>query len=139
MYQPHYPNHEHRKERYDLSKLREHSCEDRPNRVTFIVLNEYKLGFEIDWVKETIMFFLYKNKKKEEYMRSERVSWWIGTVPIKMTLAGLIAKYYRSIGKKPEILMYADIELSLYVTHFNYLVWTGQLEKGLAKEVLHGY
>lgn len=139
MYQPHYPNHKKRRERYDLEKLRKHSHEDQANRVTFIVLNDYRLGFELDWVDETIMFFLYKNRKKNIHMRSERVSWWIGTVPIKMTLAGLISKYYRSIDKSPEILMYADMELAVYVSHFNYLVWSGQLEKGLAREVIHSY
>ena len=138
-YKPHYPEHEKRRERYEIEKLREHSKEDQPNKVTFLVLDDYKLGFEVDWIDETLMFFLYKDKKREEFMKSSRISWWAGAVPIKMILTDLVIRYYKKIGHKPEIPMYADIELAILCQHFHYLVWSGQLEKGLAKEIIYSY
>ena len=128
-----YDHSEHMVERFELEELRKHSMEDRPKRMTFIVLNDLQIGFEIDWYLETIMWFLYKEKKKNMVLHSRVISLYSDYYVLKLELTDLISKYYKTIGKDQTLPTYAQYELGVYVQHLYYHVWADTLEKALAK------
>lgn len=119
-------------ERFNINKIR--VSREAAQRRTFVVLNDNRVGFEIDRVHKTIAFFLYKEKKKNAFMMTEHISWYVGVYRLKHLLFSLISNYYKTIGKD-HIPFYAETELSIPVYHFNYHVWAGTLEKALAKEL----
>ena len=121
-----------RKERFELIRLREHSKEPKDFK-TFIVLNEFKIGFEINWEKETVAWFLYKEKKRLASYMTEPLSLYAGTLALKHSLFSLINDHYKRIGKD-RIPLYAEMELSVPVNHLDYLVWSGTLAKALARQ-----
>lgn len=121
-----------KKERFELNRLREHSREKKDFK-TFVVLNEFKIGFEINWEKETVAWFLYKEKKRLASYMTEPLSWYAGTIPLKHALFSLIYDHYKRIGKE-RIPLYAEMELSVPVNHFDFLVWSGSLERALARQ-----
>ena len=125
-----------RKERFDLDKVLENSPEEVPNMMTFVVLEGKKIGFEIDWEKQTVMFFLYLEKKRNIVRTSEILSWYAGNAQLQHALYRMIVQHYKSIGKKPRIPMYAEMELAIPVTQLNYHIWAGTLDKVLQKEVI---
>lgn len=121
-----------RKERFELIRLREHSKEPKDFK-TFIVLNDFKIGFEINWEKETVAWFLYKEKKRLASFMTEPLSLYAGTLALKHSLFSLINDHYKRIGKD-RIPLYAEMELSVPVNHLDYLVWSGTLAKALARQ-----
>ena len=125
-----------RKERFDLDKVLENSPEEVPNMMTFVVLEGKKIGFEIDWEKQTVMFFLYLEKKRYVVRPSEILSWYACNAQLQHALYRMIVQHYKSIGKKPRIPMYAEMELAIPVTQLNYHIWAGTLDKVLQKEVI---
>lgn len=124
-------------ERFELDRLREHSREDREDRVIFLALNKYKIGFQIDWVHETAMFFLYKTSKKNIFMRTPEISYKSDCWQMKMLLYGLISDYYRSIGKDPVLPMYVEFELAIPVQHLYYLYWSRTMNYELSRKKVY--
>lgn len=123
-------------ERFNAELLR-YSKEPKPKKKTFVVLDDNELGFELDWDSDTITFFIYKGKKKNQLLKGESISIYSGEVLIRENLYSLISKYYALRDRDPELTMYTKIELNIIVSHLNYHAFAGTLKKVLTKEVIY--
>lgn len=123
-------------ERYDISQLK-HSKESKPQKKTFVLLDKNHLGFAINWDKEIISFFIYKEKRKDIVLETKFMSLYSGEKKFSQELESLISSYYRLTGRDPELPMYTKIELRLPMSHLNFHVNAGTLKKILDKEVIY--
>lgn len=123
-------------ERYPLDQMR-YSKEERPQKKTFVNLDGNAFGIEIDWVAQTAMFFIYKEKRRNDIARSEVFSWWDDFNVMKKAMMKMVSDYYRKQGRDPKLALYTKIELTLPVTAFHYHVNAGTIGTVCEKEVIY--
>lgn len=123
-------------ERYPLEQMR-YSKEERTQKKTFINLDGNALGIEIDWENETALFFIYREKRRNDVIKSDSFSWYDDHMIIRKIMFKMISEYYRQQGRDPKLAMYTRIELALPITAFQYHVYAGTLAQVCEKEVIY--
>jgi len=120
---------------YPLDRVR-HSKESRPQKKSFLPLDGYALGLEVDWEHEELRYFLYKDKRRNTYSESDWVGFYAGEKALRKPLYDLVAKYYTEVGRAG-LLDYTKMELNIPVGHLHYHIWAGTLQRVLQKEVIY--
>lgn len=123
-------------ERFALQQVR-HSKETKPQKKSFLPLDDYNIGIEINWTDEQVRYFLYKKRKKSPYMESDWVGFYEGELALREPLYKLINDYFIETGKSDTLPIYTKIELNLPIGHLHYHIWAGTLRRVLAKEVIY--
>lgn len=121
------------KEKHRLEEIRK-AKEFKPPRHIYTNLDGNELGFELDWDKKNVVFFIFHEKKRNEILRIDPISIFAGEDAIRKQIRDLVSAYRGMIGKDPEVKMYSMIELSILASHFSFHASTGTLKRALEKE-----
>lgn len=121
---------------YPLDRVR-NAREPRQQKKSFVPLDGYQIGLEIDWGAEILRYFLYKDKRHDVLLKSEWVSFYDKEKGLRAPLHELILTYYKSINRTSKLSDYTKMELNIPVGHLYYHIWAGTLRKVLSKEIMY--
>lgn len=125
-------------ELYELDLVK-YSKEEKPKLKSFVNLDSNKLGLEVNWELGSFRFFIYKQKKKHQLMKSNWVRMKAEKDQLYKTLLVLIMRYYKFMDRLQSdgLPIYTQMELRSVVSHLHYHANADTLRKVLSKEVIY--